>query len=105
MALVSVRAGNVIGGGDWSKDRIIPDLIKSIIYRKKFIIRSPKSTRPWQHIFDLINGYLILSKRIYGNNKLNGSWNFGPNKSHITVKQVISKLIKKRYKKIIFNKI
>ena len=95
IGLVSVRAGNVIGGGDWSEDRIIPDLIKSIIYRKKFIIRSPKSTRPWQHIFDLINGYLILSKRIYGNNKLNGSWNFGPNKNHITVKQVISKLIKK----------
>ena len=92
--IVSVRAGNVIGGGDWSEDRIIPDLIKSIILKKKFIIRSPKSTRPWQHIFDLLNGYLILSKKIYGNNKLDGSWNFGPNKSHITVKEVISKLIK-----------
>ena len=93
IGLVSVRAGNVIGGGDWSKDRIIPDLIKSIISNKKFTIRSPKSTRPWQNIFDLLNGYLILSKKIYGNNKFNGSWNFGPNNSHVTVKEVISKLI------------
>ena len=94
IGLVSVRAGNVIGGGDWSQDRIIPDLIKSIILKKKFIIRSPKSTRPWQHIFDLLNGYLILSRKIYGNNKFNGSWNFGPNKSHVTVQEVISRLIK-----------
>ncbi len=92
IGLVSVRAGNVIGGGDWSKDRIIPDLIKSIIFKTKFIIRSPKSTRPWQHIFDLLNGYLILSKKIYGNSKFNGSWNFGPDKKHVTVKEVISKL-------------
>jgi len=93
LGLVSVRAGNVIGGGDWSKDRIIPDLIKSIIFNKKFILRSPKSTRPWQHVFDLLNGYLMLSKKIYGNNKYNGSWNFGPNKSHLTVKDVISGLV------------
>ena len=93
IGLVSVRAGNVIGGGDWSQDRIIPDLIKSIILKKKFIIRSPKSTRPWQHIFDLLNGYLILSAKIYENNKFNGSWNFGPNVNHVTVKEVITKLI------------
>ncbi len=102
LGLVSVRAGNVIGGGDWSKDRIIPDLIKSIIFKTKFIIRQPKSTRPWQHILDLVNGYLTLSKKIYGRNKLNGSWNFGPNTSHKTVKYVISNLIeimgiKKKY--------
>ena len=93
IGLVSVRAGNVIGGGDWSKDRIIPDLIKSIILKKKFIIRNPKATRPWQHVFDLLNGYLLLSKKIYGKNKYNGSWNFGPDVKHITVKNVISKLI------------
>ena len=91
--LASVRAGNVIGGGDWSKDRIIPDFIKSIIFNKKFILRSPKATRPWQHVFDLLNGYLMLSKKIYGNNKYNGSWNFGPNKSHVNVKDVISGLV------------
>jgi len=105
IGLVSVRAGNVIGGGDWSKDRIIPDLIKSIILKNKFTIRSPKSTRPWQHVFDLLNGYIILSKKIFGNKKYNGSWNFGPNKSHVTVKEIISKLIEiMKLKKKIFIK-
>ena len=94
VGLVSVRAGNVIGGGDWSKDRIIPDFIKSIIKKKMFFIRSPNSTRPWQHVFDLLNGYLILSKKSYGNNKYNGSWNFGPDKNHLTVKYLISELCK-----------
>jgi len=89
LGLVSVRAGNVIGGGDWSKDRIIPDFIKSIIYNQKFTLRSPKATRPWQHVFDLLNGYLILSKKIYARSNYNGSWNFGPVKSHVTVKEVI----------------
>ena len=92
--VVSARAGNVIGGGDWSKDRIIPDFIRSIILNKKFILRSPKATRPWQHIFDLLNGYLVLSKKIYNNNEYNGSWNFGPNKSHVTVQDIIFRLIK-----------
>ena len=106
IGLVSVRAGNVIGGGDWSKDRIIPDLIKSIIKNERFIIRSPNSTRPWQNIFDLLNGYLILSKKIYGNNKYNGSWNFGPNNNHMTVKDVIINLLKTlKIKKKIFIKI
>jgi CDP-glucose 4,6-dehydratase len=92
--VVSARAGNVIGGGDWSKDRIIPDFIRSVILNKKFILRSPKATRPWQHVFDLLNGYLILSKKIYNNNEYNGSWNFGPNKSHVTVQDIIFRLIK-----------
>lgn len=90
--LASARAGNVIGGGDWSEDRIIPDFIKSILLKNKFSLRSPKSTRPWQHVFDLLNGYLILSRKTYNNNKYNGSWNFGPNDSHITVKEIIFKL-------------
>jgi CDP-glucose 4,6-dehydratase len=92
--VVSARAGNVIGGGDWSKDRIIPDFIRSVILNKKFILRSPKATRPWQHIFDLLNGYLVLSKKIYNNNEYNGSWNFGPNKSHVTVQDIIFRFIK-----------
>ncbi len=91
--LASARAGNVIGGGDWSDDRIIPDFIRSIILKNEFSLRNPKSTRPWQHVFDLLNGYLILGEKTYYNNRFNGSWNFGPNDSHITVKEVISKLI------------
>jgi CDP-glucose 4,6-dehydratase len=93
LGLVSVRAGNVIGGGDWSKDRIIPDFIKSIINNQKFTLRSPKATRPWQHVFDLLNGYLILSKKIYGRSNYNGSWNFGPAKGHVTVKEVVLRLV------------
>ena len=72
LGIVSVRAGNVIGGGDWSKDRIIPDFIKSIINNQKFTLRSPKATRPWQHVFDLLNGYLILCKKIYGRSNYKG---------------------------------
>ena len=92
--IASARAGNVIGGGDWSKDRIIPDFIKSLIYKKKFEVRSPKSTRPWQHIFDLLNGYLILSQKIYKSKNFNGSWNFGPEKNNISVLEVINSLKK-----------
>jgi len=90
--LASARAGNVIGGGDWSNDRIIPDFIKSIWKKKKFTLRSPSSTRPWQHVFDLLRGYLLLSMKIYSNKKFNGSWNFGPNKKNIKVIQIIQKL-------------
>jgi CDP-glucose 4,6-dehydratase len=104
--VVSARAGNVIGGGDWSKDRIIPDFIRSVILNKKFTLRSPKATRPWQHIFDLLNGYLVLSKKIYNNNEYNGSWNFGPNKSHVTAQDIIFRLIKiMNIKKMILIKI
>ena len=78
IGVVSARAGNVIGGGDWSEDRIIPDSIKSLKKNKKFTIRSPNAIRPWQHILDLINGYLILGMKAYGNKNFDGSWNFGP---------------------------
>ena len=95
LGIVSARAGNVIGGGDWSADRILPDYIKSLKYKKKFSIRSPQATRPWQHIFELINGYLILAHKTYGNNKFNGSWNFGPNKKNsISVIEMITRSAK-----------
>ena len=76
---------------DWSKDRIVPDLIKSIIFNSKFIIRSPKSTRPWQNVLDL--WLFNLSRKIYGNSTYNGSWNFGPTKT-CNGKKVMLKLIK-----------
>ena len=75
----SVRAGNVIGGGDWSNNRIIPDCIRSIINKKQLILRNPNSTRPWQHVLEPISGYLLLAKKNYENaKKFSGSWNFGP---------------------------
>ncbi len=75
------RAGNVIGGGDWAFGRLIPDCIKSWSKNKKVIIRNPNSTRPWQHVFDVLRGYILLSINIKKNIKLNGeAFNFGPKK-------------------------
>ncbi|MDA9037220.1 CDP-glucose 4,6-dehydratase [Flavobacteriaceae bacterium] len=77
--IASVRAGNVIGGGDWSTNRLIPDIVRSIFENKKLIIRNPKSTRPWQHVLDPLNGYLKLAISLNKNKKkFQGSWNFGP---------------------------
>lgn len=77
--VASVRAGNVIGGGDWSKDRIIPDIIRSYESKKPIKLRSPSSIRPWQHVIEPIFGYLELGSRLYeGERKLTGAWNFGP---------------------------
>jgi CDP-glucose 4,6-dehydratase len=95
------RAGNVIGGGDWSKDRLIPDCIKSWSKNKKVILRNPSSTRPWQHVLEAIGAYLLLAKKLTINSKLNGEvFNFGPkNQEKITVLKVIKKM-KKFWKKI-----
>ena len=90
----TARAGNVIGGGDWSNNRIIPDSIKSIINKKKLIIRNPNSTRPWQHVLEPVSGYLLLAKKLYENKKkYSGSWNFGPQgKETMYVKKVVRML-------------
>ena len=73
------RAGNVIGGGDWSEGRLIPDCIKRWSSNKIVEIRNPKSTRPWQHVFDVLNGYIKLAVKLSLNKKLNGqAFNFGP---------------------------
>lgn len=78
--VVSARAGNVIGGGDWAKNRIIPDTIKSWIKNKPVIIRNPKSTRPWQHVLEPLSGYLTLGYKLCQDPTLSGqSFNFGPN--------------------------
>ncbi len=90
----TARAGNVIGGGDWSKDRLIPDIIDSIQKNKIVKIRSPKSTRPWQHVLEPLNGYLCLALKLQKIKKLNGeSFNFGPGKSKNYNVENIIKLI------------
>ena len=77
------RAGNVIGGGDWSVNRIIPDCVLKWSQKKTLKIRNPNSTRPWQHIFDVITGYAILAIKLKENKNINGeSFNFGPSKSN-----------------------
>jgi CDP-glucose 4,6-dehydratase len=79
VALATARAGNVIGGGDWADDRLIPDIIKAISPGKKVVIRSPKAIRPWQHVLEPLSGYLNLAENLYTRgNKYAGAWNFGP---------------------------
>ena len=75
----TARAGNVIGGGDYSKDRLVPDIIQSINNNKKLIVRNPSYVRPWQHVIEPLIGYLLLAESQYNNLKnKNHSWNFGP---------------------------
>ena len=78
-SLASARAGNVIGGGDWSDDRLIPDILKAFEKSEPVIIRNPLSTRPWQHVLEPIAGYLVLAENLYlyGDDFAEG-WNFGP---------------------------
>ena len=88
------RAGNVIGGGDWSSDRLIPDCMKSYSKNKPVEIRNPYSTRPWQHVLDIIYGYLTLCSTLYKNKKIHGEvFNFGPSKkSNFTVLYILTKI-------------
>ena len=93
------RAGNVIGGGDWSENRLIPDCVKSWSKNKKALIRNPKSTRPWQHVLEAISGYLLLALRLKKNKKLHGeAFNFGPNNTKNYSVIFLVKLIKKYWK-------
>jgi CDP-glucose 4,6-dehydratase len=90
----TARAGNVIGGGDWARDRIIPDSIKSILSKKILILRNPGATRPWQHVLEPISGYLLLSKKLYENKKkYSGSWNFGPSSREVMKVNLVVKLL------------
>ena len=94
--IASVRAGNVIGGGDWSEDRLIPDIIKSWKKNTSILIRNPNATRPWQHVLEPLSGYLDLASNIYRSNKFHGhSFNFGPRNDQINnVKNVLDAIKK-----------
>ena len=98
--VATVRAGNVIGGGDYSKDRLIPDLMAQAKKNKKVILRNPNSTRPWQHVLEPLGGYLILAEKLYlGNKKIcrqEQNWNFGPNVSNCKSVRYIANFIAKR---------
>jgi CDP-glucose 4,6-dehydratase len=91
----SARAGNVIGGGDWGKDRIIPDCIRALSADKPVGIRSPHAIRPWQHVLEPLSGYLWLGTLLWQDpQRYSGAWNFGPDdSSHLTVADVVNKLI------------
>ncbi|WP_420316814.1 CDP-glucose 4,6-dehydratase [Ekhidna sp.] len=94
-AIASVRAGNVIGGGDWSVDRLIPDCIKSIQASRVIEIRNPMATRPWEHVLDPLSGYLLLGQKMAEDPiHFSEGWNFGPDSNSIvTVKEIAEKLV------------
>src|SRR5262249_1978987 len=78
-ALATARAGNVIGGGDWAEDRLLPDCIRSLARGEAVSIRSPAATRPWQHVLEPLRGYLQLAEALWDRpDELAGGWNFGP---------------------------
>lgn len=91
--LASVRAGNVIGGGDWAEDRLIPDIIRAIKNKKSVRIRNPNAIRPWQHVLDPLNGYINLAEKLWSDKmKYSEGWNFGPEKNEIkSVSWIINK--------------
>ena len=91
----SARAGNVIGGGDWSDDRIVPDCIRALLKAEPIPIRNPAATRPWQHVLDPLHGYLMLADRLLQRDAAAvGSWNFGPKlPANVTVLKVAQQLI------------
>jgi len=89
----TVRAGNVIGGGDFSEDRLIPDLYRAISTNNKLLLRNPLATRPWQHVFEPISGYLKVAERLFESGaRDNDCWNFGPNNSDIRTVEEITEL-------------
>lgn len=99
--VASARAGNVIGGGDWSEDRLIPDIIRSSINNSSCVIRNPNSTRPWQHVLEPLRGYLLLGEKLlFQDISFADAFNFGPEENNIlSVKEVLN-LANKKWGKI-----
>lgn len=89
--LATARAGNVIGGGDWSEDRLIPDLVRAAVESRSMEVRSPQSTRPWQHALESLSGYLLLGQKLIERKQdFANAWNFGPDdSSNISVEEVL----------------
>ena len=94
--LASVRAGNVIGGGDWAKDRLLPDCFRALGGNKSIIVRNPNAVRPWQHVLEPLSGYLWLASLLWnGNEKFSSGWNFGPDEeSNLKAGEVVDSVIK-----------
>lgn len=100
VSIASVRAGNVIGGGDWAKDRIIPDCIRALEANKLIEIRSPKAIRPWQHVLEPLSGYILLaSKMLQEPTMYCEGWNFGPRTDSITPVWDVASMLTKYYGK------
>lgn len=96
VSLASVRAGNVVGGGDWAQDRIVPDCVRALSGNEAIQVRNPGATRPWQHVLEPLAGYLWLAGRLWaGEQDLDDAWNFGPDpRSNIRVQAVVETVIR-----------
>ena len=95
ISIASARSGNVIGGGDWSQDRIIPDAMRSLSSNQSILVRSPGSTRPWQHVLDSLSGYLLLAQKLFvEGSSVASSFNFGPSiESNKSVRELIEAVL------------
>jgi CDP-glucose 4,6-dehydratase len=94
IGLATARAGNVIGGGDWAIDRIIPDMVRSWKKNEKLVIRYPSATRPWQHVLEPLNGYLVLAEKLWRKpEEFSGGWNFGPDQNSVKTVQATVELM------------
>jgi CDP-glucose 4,6-dehydratase len=95
-AVASARAGNVVGGGDWAEDRLVPDILRSLLRGEPTLIRNPNATRPWQHVLEPVHGYLMLAERLYTHrHEFSSGWNFGPSESS---EKPVSWIIEKLYR-------
>jgi CDP-glucose 4,6-dehydratase len=94
IAMATVRAGNVIGGGDWALDRLIPDVLRALQDKQPVLIRNPHSIRPWQHVLEPLSGYLLLAERLYKTGQADAEgWNFGPRDEDVrTVQWIVEHL-------------
>lgn len=96
VSIATIRAGNVIGGGDWARDRIVPDCIRSLMSKQSVALRHPKAIRPWQHVLEPLSGLLCLTAKMMENPATYGeAWNFGPSySSKVTVEELVTQVIK-----------
>jgi len=96
--VASARAGNVLGGGDFGKDRLVPDCIRALIGKREIEIRNPESTRPWQFVLEPLSGYLLLGEGLLkGKKELAEAWNFGPEQSSIVAVRKVVELVIRHY--------
>lgn len=96
VALATVRAGNVIGGGDWARDRIVPDIVRALLAGRPVPVRNSRAIRPWQHVLDALSGYLRLAERLLGPNaeSFAEGWNFGPDPAdHVDVRELTERIL------------
>jgi CDP-glucose 4,6-dehydratase len=98
VALATARAGNVIGGGDWAKDRLVPDILAAFARKEPVVIRNPRATRPWQHVLEPLRGYLVLAEKLHEHGpEYAEAWNFGPHGDDARPVEWIARELAKRW--------